>query len=175
MLYVAKTVYYEQLAKIRRVGPLQPVRTHNHRHDMVRVIKAFLIRRDVFMHIKLTFPLMKQFLDIYDTPAYYKARFGINADFTLASGKLAVNHNIDEEEMDVIDQQMEDALVPSTYSCHKDGELALRTISLFQHAESSTLQLALVRPCPLALPRFLSPCVRDWRGTSWRATCASWQ
>jgi hypothetical protein len=121
MLYVAKTVYYEQLAKIRRVGPLQAVRTHNHRHDIVRVIKSLLIRRDVFLHIKLTFPLMKQFLEIYDTPAYYKVNFGINEDFTLASGKLAVSYNNMQDEGDVVEQQMDDTVVPSTYSCHKDG------------------------------------------------------
>ena len=65
--------------------------------------------------------LMKQFLEIYDTPAYYKVNFGINEDFTLASGKLAVSYNNMQDEGDAVEQQMDDTVVPSTYSCHKDG------------------------------------------------------
>ena len=124
--YVCRVVYFEQLAGIRKDGPLVPVRLLKQRHDLARVIRAVLVRRDLYVHLKMMFPLMKQYVDMYGSDTYYEVRFGIKSDFTLTDEKKNENQRKppqDDGDLDADGQEdSSDALVAascSTYSCQR--------------------------------------------------------
>jgi hypothetical protein len=118
MLYVARILYYEQLAGIRKT--LSPLRTNSGRHEVPRVLRAILVRRDLFIHIAAQFPNMHQYLDIYGSEQWYEKNYQISSKF-VKSGTPAPQEESDEDVDDVRKNPLPDGdggALCSSYLCH---------------------------------------------------------
>ncbi len=124
-LYVARTICFEQQAGIRRPGPLQTLKQGTKRQELNRVIRAILIRRDLFVHLKFMFPKMLPYLQHYGSDKFYEINFDIKPDFTMTeeSRKKLEVQRLAEGDADNVNGP-DDLLVaaesscPSTYTCH---------------------------------------------------------
>jgi len=59
MTYLAQTVHFEQTARLRKAGQLTALTAHSNKFDLPRLLKAVLVRRDVYRHIAMTFARME--------------------------------------------------------------------------------------------------------------------
>ena len=65
---------------------------------MSRLLRAVLVRRDLFIHIQARFPRMEQHLASYGSEDWYKKTFQISKDF-VANSSAVVAEDSDDESM----------------------------------------------------------------------------
>lgn len=101
---------------------MAPIRTNTTgRVDISRVLKAILVRRDCFTHVKAAFPMMDQFLE-YGTDTWYEKTYQISSDFVKAKSASDVTTvDSDDDTADAKAFQGSEACGEaqvSTYQCH---------------------------------------------------------
>ncbi len=109
----AKTVFLEQASGIRAAGNIGGIRSFGLRHEVPRVLKAILIRRDLINHMTATFPKMESYWKPYTSFQYYKMKFDVDED-----GSRAPTRGHEEEDDDT--QELPGSGVEtscSTYAC----------------------------------------------------------
>jgi hypothetical protein len=139
-------MYMEQCAGLRKMGTVGTVKTHALRHEVPRVLKAVLTRRDLLFHLRKTFPKMSSYLAKYDTDSWFYEEFKVDKH----------GHRVDQQAVDATSSQdMEEdseireqtIVIPaSSYSCHSP------LISLVERLFRNTLEPTLCKLSMSSLP-----------------------
>lgn len=139
-------MFLEQVAGIRRSGPLVPLRSHTTRFDQAKMMKALLVRQDLFRHIKLLFPKMDQYVSHYGTIDWFKKAYNVDPDGFRPEGVPADAADPDDEpDVDPASPEKPDASDKndcSTFNCHSV------LIGLLDKLSKNQLEVAL---CKMAL------------------------
>ena len=69
-----EVLFWEQKLKYRK--SLGPLRNGAGRFDVARILKSLLIRRDLFWHLRATFPKLDGPLSVFGSVGWYKQQVG---------------------------------------------------------------------------------------------------
>ena len=125
IFYVAQTIGLEQTARLRKGGQLATITAHSAKYDAARLLKAVLVRRDLYRHIRSTFPRMNALTEHFDSPSFW-AKFGIQPNGLMAAQQPDVDQD-DPAEATVGAEEKGETL--SMYECHRPLSLLLTRLS----------------------------------------------
>ena len=135
MVYLAATVHLEQTARLRKAGGLTALTAHATKFEPSRLLKAMLVRRDVYRHIAMTFPRMADVASEYDSPDFWQKRYNISPNGMKPEGSPAQE---DPEEDVIVAAEPDDRL--TTY------ESARPLVQLLSRLASNFYEVA----CPIS-------------------------
>ena len=82
----AKTLFLEQLAGLRPKGSMTMLRKEAFRFDILKRLRAILVRRDLLTHIKGSFPKMEPHIESFGTWQWYTDTYNLKEDGTTKEG-----------------------------------------------------------------------------------------
>jgi len=121
-VYVCTVMCCEQLSGLRKKGSIVPLRGKNFRHEVPKVLKAVLARRDLLVHLQHTFPKMQHIISPYCGPSWYE-RFGVDHASLVRAVAATEAETQDSEAHDVDDEndaanENDETTSCSAFRCH---------------------------------------------------------
>ncbi len=102
--YLLQTLFREQVCGIRGAQPGSDKRRGHHAANTAQnIMRALLLRRALFVHLKKTFPKHSDILQPFDTPQFYKDTYGMEESGNRGGDEDVNDAEAEEETEDVVE------------------------------------------------------------------------